>query len=376
MTRTMTQAPLSRIPRHIVSASDYQQQARHHLDDNAWHYLVGGAGDEVTAAHNSHVFASYRLKTRVLADVTQGHTQLSLFGKSYPHPIFLAPIAYQHLFHQQGEQATALAAKVMAAPFVVSTLSSTLLEEIGTEGEQALWFQLYFQAQRQQTLALVQRAEQAGYQVLVVTVDAPLAGIRYREQRMGFQLPQEVRAVNVLGATSETKPTLDSSQSLVFNHLMMNAPTWQDLAWLLSVSRLPVVIKGILSPEDAEQAVQLGVAGIVVSNHGGRVLDGVLASLEALPAIVQVVNGRVPVLLDGGISRGSDVFNALALGASAVFVGRPYIYALASAGALGVAHLLRTLREELEITMALCGCATLSQINASCVINRGEKCPH
>lgn len=372
----MTQAPLSRIPRHIVSASDYQQQARHHLDDNAWHYLVGGAGDEITAAHNSQVFASYRLKTRVLADVRQGHTQLSLFDKSYPHPIFLAPIAYQHLFHQQGEQATALAAKVMDTPFVVSTLSSTLLEEICTEGEQTLWFQLYFQAERQQTLALVQRAEQAGYQVLVVTVDAPLAGIRYREQRMGFQLPQEVKAVNVLGATSETKPTLDSSQSLVFNHLMMNAPTWQNLAWLLSVSHLPVVIKGILSPEDAEQAVQLGVAGIVVSNHGGRVLDGVLASLEALPAIVQVVNGRVPVLLDGGISRGSDVFKALALGASAVFVGRPYIYALASAGALGVAHVLRTLREELEITMALCGCATLSQINASCLINMGEKCPH
>ncbi len=366
----MTQPALTAIPEHIVSTHDYQQQARHHIDDNAWHYLVGGAGDEITVNANEHVFQQYLLTTKVLSDVRGGHTQLSLFGRHYQHPIFLAPVAYQTLFHPQGERATALAAQVMNTPFTVSSLSSTLLEDIRTEDEQDLWFQLYFQAQRPATLALVQRAERVGYQVLIVTVDAPLAGIRNREQRMGFQLPNHVQAVNLTqsgGAASHHQ-----SESFVFNQLMANAPTWEDIEWLLSVSRLPVVIKGILSPEDAEQAINMGVAGIIVSNHGGRILDGVLPSLTALPDIIKTVNGRVPVFLDGGIRRGSDVFKALALGASAVFIGRPYIYALASAGALGVAHLIRTLREEFEITMALCGCKDLSAITRACVIKKGK----
>ena len=340
----MKQPALTAIPQHIVSTHDYQQQARHHIDDNAWHYLVGGAGDEITVNANEHVFQQYLLTTKVLSDVRGGHTQLSLFGRHYQHPIFLAPVAYQTLFHPQGERATALAAHVMNTPFTVSSLSSTLLEDIRTEDEQDLWFQLYFQAQRQQTLSLVKRAERAGYQVLIVTVDAPLAGIRNREQRMGFQLPSHVQAVNLTqsgGAASHHQ-----SESFVFNQLMANAPTWEDITWLLSV--------------------------IIVSNHGGRILDGVLPSLTALPDIIKAVNGRVPVLFDGGIRRGSDVFKALALGASAVFIGRPYIYALASAGALGVAHLIRTLREELEITMALCGCKDLSVITRACVIKNGE----
>lgn len=366
----MTQPALTAIPQHIVSTSDYQQQACHHLDDKAWHYLVGGAGDEITVNANESTFQQYLLATKVLSDVRGGHTQLSLFGRHYQHPIFLAPVAYQTLFHPQGERATALAAHVMNTPFTVSSLSSTLLEDIRSEDEQALWFQLYFQAQRTDTLALVQRAEQAVYQVLIVTVDAPLAGIRNREQRMGFQLPSHVQAVNLTqsgGAASHHQ-----SDSFVFNQLMANAPTWADITWLLSVSRLPVVIKGILSPEDAEQAISIGVAGIVVSNHGGRILDGVLPSVTALPDVIKAVNGRVPVLFDGGVRRGGDVFKALALGASAVFIGRPYIYALASAGALGVAHLIRTLREELEITMALCGCRNLSAITRACVIKKGE----
>lgn len=365
----MSQPALTAIPQHIVSTSDYQQQARHHVDDNAWHYLVGGAGDEITVNANEQAFQHYLLKTKVLSDVRGGHTQLSLFGHHYQHPIFLAPVAYQTLFHPQGERATALAAQVMNTPFTVSSLSSTLLEDIRSEDEQGLWFQLYFQAERQHTLSLLQRAEQAGYQVLIVTVDAPLTGIRNREQRMGFQLPSHVQAVNLV--QSGRVASHHQSDSFVFNQLMANAPTWADITWLLSVSRLPVVIKGILSPEDAEKAINIGVAGIIVSNHGGRILDGVLPSLAALPDIIQTVNGRVPVLLDGGIRRGGDVFKALTLGASAVFIGRPYIYALASAGALGVAHLIRTLREELEITMALCGCRDLSAISRTCLSEKG-----
>ncbi len=362
----MTKPALTAIPAHVVATVDYQQLAQQHLDTNAWHYLESAAADEITAAANQRVFQQWLLKTRVLSDVRGGHTQLRLFGHDYQHPIFLAPVAYQSLFYPQGEHATSLAANVMDAPFVVSSLASTLLEDIRVGADQALWFQLYFQAQKSDTLALIRRAEQAAYQVLVVTVDAPLAGIRNREQRMGFKLPAHVHAVNL--PSSISKATHHHSESLVFNQLMANAPTWQDMEWLLSVTRLPVIIKGILSVEDAQQAMNIGVAGIVVSNHGGRVLDGVAPSLSALPQIVRVVNDRIPVFLDGGIRRGSDVFKALALGASAVFIGRPYIYALASAGALGVAHLLRTLCEELEVTMALCGCATLSAINTSCLL--------
>lgn len=361
----MTQAPLNVIPQYIVSANDYQQQARQHLNDNAWHYLEGGASDEHCLAANQGVFESYKLQTRVLSEFKEANTQVLLWGKQYQSPLILAPIAYQTLFHAQGEQATALAAQVINVPFVVSSLSATLLEEVAQHNQQDLWFQLYFQAQRQHSLDLVQRAEKAGYQVLIVTVDAPIAGMRYRTQRVGFELPPHVQAVNLLNYHHQTPGQLNDS--FVFN-AMAQAPTWHDIEWLLSVTRLPVVIKGILSPEDAKLAVTMGVAGIVVSNHGGRVLDSVLPSLSALSPIIQAVEGRVPVLFDSGIRSGVDVFKALALGASMVLIGRPYIYALASAGALGVAHLLRTLREELEITMALCGCANVNHINSSCLI--------
>lgn len=353
---------LTSIPREIAAVADYENFSRERLSDNAWEYLAGGAADELTLHDNRAGFDRIRLRSRVLADVRGGHTRLHLFGHQYEHPVFLAPVAYQKLFYPDGEQASAMGAAVMASCMVVSTLSSIRLEEIAAGAQAPLWFQLYFQADRDHTLQLVNRAEAAGYQALVVTVDAPLAGIRNREQRAGFVLPTHVRAANLDGSLPADSQSCEKG-SMVFDRLMAAAPTWRDIEWLTSATRLPILLKGILDAEDALRALDCGVDGIVVSNHGGRIQDTVPASIDALPAIAAAVEGKVPLMLDGGIRRGSDIVKAIALGASAVLVGRPYIHALAVAGALGVAHVVRTLREELEVCMALNGCSTLQAID-------------
>lgn len=357
-TARLTPPRLQHIPREIASLADYPRYARERLDANAWAYLHGAAGDGLTAQDNGQAFERLRLLPRVLAEVGHGHTGLTLFGQRLAHPILLAPVAYQRLFHPDGELATVLGAAAMETPMVVSTLASVPLETLARQAETPLWFQLYPQANPAHSLDLIQRAQACGYQALVVTVDAPLAGIRHQEHRAGFALPAGVEASNLRDYPAS------AAMAGVFAQCAANGLRWADLDWLLSCTRLPVILKGILHPDDARRAVAAGVAGLIVSNHGGRTLDTLPASLDALPAVVQAVNGAVPVLLDGGIYRGGDVFKALALGAQAVLLGRGYVYALAAAGALGVAHALRTLREELEVTMALCGCATLADIQA------------
>jgi 4-hydroxymandelate oxidase len=353
---------LTSIPRDIAAVADYESYARARLDDNAWEYLVAGAADELTLRDNRAAFDRIRMRSRVLCKVQGGHSRFTLFGQAFEHPIFLAPVGYQKLFHPEGELASALAARTMAAPLIVSTLATTRLEELAATGT-TLWFQLYLQARRADTQTLVRRAEACGCQALVVTVDAPLAGIRNREQRAGFQLPPGITAVNLAELPTAAPQTLAPGASVVFDGLLANAPGWEDIVWLTGVTALPVIVKGILDPADALLAIEHGARGIIVSNHGGRVLDTLPASIDALPAIAAAVEGRVPLLLDGGIRRGSDVFKAMALGASAVLIGRSYIHALAAAGALGVAHVLRTLREELEVCMALNGCAALDAID-------------
>ena len=227
-------------------------------------------------------------------------------------------------------------------------------------GRGPLWFQLYLQHDRGFTQALVQRVEAAGYEALVLTVDAPTSGVRDRERRAGFRLPPGVGPVNLAGLPPPPPPDLRPGQSALFDGLLHQAPTWDDVAWLQSITRLPVLLKGVLHPADARQAVAAGAAGLIVSNHGGRTLDTAPATATALPRVVQAVGGAVPVLVDGGIRRGTDVLKAMALGASAVLVGRPAVWGLANAGATGVAHVLRLLRDELEVAMALTGCATLA----------------
>jgi len=351
------------IPRDVAAVSDYARYSRQRLNENAWTFLSAGAADEITLRDNRVAFDRLRLRSRVLSDVRGGNTRCQLWGTTYAHPIALAPVGYQRLFHLDGETASALAANLLGAPFIVSTLASIRLEAL-TASNATLWFQLYLQKHREDSLALVRRAEACGCKALVVTVDAPIAGIRNREQRAGFHLPSGIEAVNVASTASEPLH-LPLGASEVFDGLFANAPGWQDIAWLRSVTRLPLIVKGILDPVDAELALRNGADGIIVSNHGGRVLDTLPATLDALPGVVAAVSGRVPVLLDGGIQRGSDVFKAIACGAHAVLIGRGYIHALATAGALGVAHVLRTLREELEVCMALTGCSSLDDIDAT-----------
>lgn len=357
--------PLTQIPSHVVAVSDYEALAKERMTPAAWAYLQGGAGDELTLQDNVDAFRRIRLLPRVLQG-GGGDTRMSLFGGDFPAPIFLAPVAYQQLAHPQGERASALAASAMQLGMVVSTQAGVSLEDLAANAQAPLWFQLYFQPDREFTQALVARAEAAGYQALVVTVDAPINGPRNREQRAGFVLPPAISAVNLQGMRTLPAETVRAGGvTLLETSTVRAAPRWEDVRWLRSITRLPILLKGVLASDDAVQAIDEGLDGIVVSNHGGRVLDGVPATIDVLPAIAQAVDGRVPVLLDGGVRRGTDIFKALALGASAVMIGRPFMHGLAAAGAPGVVHVLHILRTELEMAMVLTGCRCLADIDAS-----------
>ena len=360
--------PLQRhsVPHSTASLADHEHWARQTLDANAWAYFSGGAADEITLRANRSAWDDITLQPRVLQALAGGHTQIQLLGRTLAHPILLAPIAFQKMAHPDGELASAVAAAALGAGMVLSTQSSTPLEAVaaamlGDSGRGALWFQLYLQHDRGFTRQLVQRAEAAGYEALVLTVDAPTSGTRDRERRAGFRLPAGISAVNLAGLAPPPRAELRPGQSALFDDLLRHAPTWDDVAWLQSITQLPVLLKGVLHQGDARQAAALGVAGLIVSNHGGRTLDTAPATAHALPSIANAVHGALPLLVDGGIRRGTDVLKAMALGASAVLLGRPAIYGLAHAGAAGVAHVLRLLRDELEIAMALTGCRTLAQ---------------
>lgn len=356
------QPKLQQIPASIAAVADYETYARERMSEQAWAYLAGGAADELTLADNRSAFDRLRLRSRVLRDLSDGNTRLRLFGQDFDHPIFLAPVAYQKLAHPEGELASVLAASALRAGMVVSTQASVELETIARQAQSPLWFQLYIQPDREFTAALVRRAEAAGYQALVLTVDAPVNGVRNREQRAGFVLPADIEAINLRGMRPLQGSAPDNGSLLLGGPLMAAAPTWKDLVWLRGLTRLPILLKGITNGADAEQALAVGMDGLIVSNHGGRTLDGMLATIDLLPEVAAVVQGRVPLLLDGGIRRGSDILKALALGADAVLVGRPYIFGLATAGAPGVAHVLQILRAELEVAMALTGCRDLAAI--------------
>lgn len=355
---------MKQLPFDLVSVADFERYARQSLPVPIYEYIAGGGADEVSIQRNRASFDQWMILPRVLRDVTKGGTQLSILDENLRHPIMLAPVAFQKMVHPAGELATLEAADCLDTKMVLSTLSSTALETVAESSEQKHWFQLYFQESRAFTLSLVKRAEAAGYSKLMVTIDAPLHGIRNRAQRAGFELPADISAVNLVDRPPLPRKTLEPSESVVLQGMMSEAPTWADLEWLLSQTDLPVFLKGILHPEDARLAKEKGVAGIVVSNHGGRALDCVPSALDMLPEIRRRVGQHFPVLLDGGITRGTDIFKALALGANAVMIGRPQLYALAVAGALGVASLLRILREELEVTMALAGVSDVSEIGS------------
>lgn len=354
------------LPPDVVTLADHEALASSVLNPQALAYFNGGVADEISLRANVQAWQNMALFPRVLRPVAGGHTRVTLLGRELAHPILVAPMAYQRLAHPHAEQATALAAAVLGAGLVLSTQANTLLEDVAalmrTEAQAGpLWFQLYMLPDRAFLQALVQRVEAAGYEALVLTVDAPVQGSRDRERRAGHRRPPEMAAVNLAGRIAPAPRPLGQGESALFDDLMTHAPSWDDVTWLRSITRLPVLLKGVTHPLDARQALASGAAGLIVSNHGGRTLDTMPATAHLLPAVLDEVGAAVPVLVDGGIRRGTDVLKAMALGASAVLVGRPVIHGLANAGAAGVAHVLRLLRDELEMAMALCGCRTLDE---------------
>jgi isopentenyl diphosphate isomerase/L-lactate dehydrogenase-like FMN-dependent dehydrogenase len=353
------------LPADVVALADYERYARERLPRELFAHIAGGSGEERALQANRAALEARRIYPRPLVDARQGSTATTLLGEAFAHPILLAPVAYQQLVHPDGELATARAAAALDTGMVVSTLASTPLEQLAAELPRNKWFQLYFQHERRVTSELVERAERAGYTALVVTIDLPVTALRNRAERAGFRHPASISAANLRAAPPPTDIVLERGASRVFQGVMATAPTWDDIRWLRSTTRLPLLLKGLLHPDDVIRAAELGANGAVVSNHGGRALDEAPAALDALQAIRRRVPRDFPLLVDGGLRSGGDVFKALALGAQAVLIGRPQLYALALAGAVGVAHLLRVLRDELEVTMALAGCPTLERIGES-----------
>lgn len=352
---------MTTIPADTVALRDYERRFHERVPPAIAAYVAGYAADGLTQRDNRVAFDRLRLLPRALADLSQPSARTELFGQPLDYPILIAPTAWHRLVHADGELATVHAASLARTWMTVSTQASVTLEDIARAAATTLWFQLYLQPRREDTLTLVRRAEQAGYQAIVLTIDAVVSGIRNVEQRAGFRLPDGIGAVNLAGFAPPAP--VDASQgSPVFRQMLRDAPTWRDVAWLCGQTVLPVLIKGLLHPADVVPALDAGVYGIVVSNHGGRTLDGVPATIDALPAVVRAVDGAVPVLLDGGIRRGTDIVKAIALGARAVMVGQPVLHALAVGGVPGVAHMLTVLQTELEVAMALLGCARLAAL--------------
>lgn len=353
------------LPSGIFCAADYVAQARARMDPGLFAHIAGGAGQEVTLRGNEAAYARLHVYNRILESGDNGTTRAEVLGQSFAHPVFLAPVAHQKLLSPEGEVATARAAHALGSCMVASTLSSCAIEDIAAAGGGPLWFQLYFQHDRDLTLRLVRRAEAAGCSALVVTVDAPVQTQTLSAARLGYSLPADAVAGNVFDQPLPRQRVLRPEQSIVFQGFMADAPRWSDVGWLVREARVPVLLKGVTHPDDAARAVAEGAAGIVVSNHGGRALDGAPPTLLALPAIRARLGPQACVLVDGGVRSGGDVFKALASGANAVLVGRLQAYALAVAGAAGVAHLIKLLRDELEVAMALAGTLTVDRISAA-----------
>lgn len=360
-----TTAPSDRIPPGILAARDYERLAGQFIPADRLAYIAGGSGEDWTAQANVAAFGRWSIVPRVLRDLRAGHTRVRVEAEEWAQPIGLAPVAFQKLVHPRGELETARAAAAAHTALLLSTLATTPLEDVARllPAQEALprpWFQLYLQPRREDTLALVRRAEAAGYGAIVLTLDASIQLASHRALRAGFRMPAD--CVPAHGASAAVAPAVPEGASRIFQGAMALGPRAEDLAWLRTATPLPVWVKGVLDPADARALADAGCAGLVVSNHGGRTVDGVAPSLSLLPAVREAVGPHVPLLFDGGIRSGADVFKALALGASAVLVGRLQLYALAAAGALGVAHLLRLLGEELQACMAVAGCARIADI--------------
>jgi 4-hydroxymandelate oxidase len=360
--------PASEDAAEVVCLTDFEPLAKERLSYMAWEYFNGGAADEITVRWNREAYQRIRLKPRVLVDVSKLDTRVTILGQEQAFPILLAPTSYHKLAHPDGELATARGAGAAGATMVLSSFATTAVEDVARSASSSLWFQLYAQTDQGFTRDLVRRVEAAGCRALCLTVDAPVAGARNREAQANFGLPHGMDLPNLkglkgFGGGGSHRPTGQE----IYSSILDPALSWKDVEWLSSFAKVPLLVKGVLNPDDADRAVKSGVAGIVVSNHGGRNLDTVPATVDALPLVADKVAGRVPVLVDGGIRRGTDVLKALALGASAVLIGRPYLYGLGAEGETGVTKVVNILQREFKMAMALTGRTSIASIDRSVI---------
>lgn len=346
----------------IINLFDFEKAAQGSMSKMAYEFVASGAADEFTVKWNREALDKVKIQTNVLNDVTKLDTKVSLFGTELAYPILIAPTAFHKLMHPEGEIATARGAGAASAVYCVSSFTTTPIEEIAKVATQPLWFQLYVVDDRTFVKDLVQKVEAQGCRALCITVDTPVSGSRDRQQKAKFKLPDDLKPPYMIDTAFAAK-----GQALTFKKPL----TWKDIEWFKSITKLPVLLKGILNPEDAERAIQAGASGIIVSNHSGRNLDTVPATIEVLPHIAQKVNKRIPVLMDGGIRRGTDVLKAIALGANAVLVGKPICFGLACGGAEGVTKVLTILRKEFEFAMALSGRTSIASIDSSVIWKDG-----
>jgi 4-hydroxymandelate oxidase len=351
-------------PADFVNVFDFEPVARDRLSALAYAYYASGANDEITVRENRAALDRRPLHYRVLVDVSQRDAAATVLGQPVTMPILVAPTAFHGLAHPEAELATTRAAGAAGTIMVLSTMSNTPVEAVTAAASGPVWFQLYAYRDRAITRDLVQRVEAAGCGALMLTVDAPVLGRRERDLRNRFSLPPELAVANLTAAGLDYLPPEGAGSGLAtyFARLLDPALTWDVVDWLQSITRLPVLVKGIVRPDDAVRAVEHGARGIVVSNHGGRQLDTAPATIDVLDAIATAVAGRAEILVDGGFRRGTDVVKALALGARAVMVGRPILWGLAAAGEAGVTQVLELLRAELDTALALCGCPTIGAV--------------
>lgn len=355
----------------LITTEDYEQAARSILPKTAYDYFRSGADEEKTLAANRDAFDHYDIWYRVLVDVSTVNLETEILGTKVAFPILVSPTAYQKLAHPEGEVAAARGAAEAETIYTLSTLATSSIEEVAAASAGPKWFQLYVHKDRGLSKSLIERAEAASYRAIVLTVDAPVLGRRLADERNKFVLPEGLSMVN-LGSLAEDLTASEEGSALTsFAASRHDASlNWDDIAWIRSITDLPILIKGLVRPDDAERAVESGAAGVIVSNHGGRQLDGAPASIDALGEIADVVAGRCEVLMDGGVRYGTDVLKALALGAKAVMIGRPIIWGLAVGGTEGVTRVLELLGAELTTALTLAGSPSVKAIDSSLIQRR------
>ncbi|XP_074577845.1 glycolate oxidase 3-like [Curcuma longa] len=353
----------------ITNVSEYEQIAKQKLPKMIYDYYASGAEDQWTLRENRSAFSRILFRPRILVDVSNIDMSTTVLGFKISMPIMIAPTAMQKMAHPEGELATARAASAANTIMILSSWSTSSVEEVNSTGPGVRFFQLYVYKDRNVVRQIVGRAEKAGFKAIVLTVDTPRLGRREADIKNRFTLPPSLMLKNFEElALEKMDGTSDSGLASYVGSQIDRSLSWKDVKWLQTITSLPIIVKGVMTAEDTQLAVQAGVAGIVVSNHGARQLDYVPATINCLEEVVKAAQGKVPVFLDGGIRRGTDIFKALALGASGVFIGRPVVFALAADGEAGVRKVLQMLRDELELTMALSGCTSLEQITRNHVV--------